>query len=75
MDLSSDELKALVNAIYPEAVHGVDFWCGHYVKTGSAERISPAWIVEWKYSEPKPTDQQLEAAYAASQNVVPEAPQ
>ena len=67
MDLSHSELIALVNTIYPEAVHGVDFWCGHYVKRGSAERISPAWIVEWNYSEPQPTDEQLEAAYLAFQ--------
>lgn len=75
MDISSDELIGLINSIYPEAVHGVDFWCGHYVKTGSAERISPAWIVEWNYSEPLPTDEQLEAAYVASQAGETESPQ
>lgn len=64
-DLSSTELAFLIQEKYPELTHGVDFWCMHYVKENSAERLSTSVIVDWKpkdISEPSFEDiQELEA--------------
>lgn len=55
-DLSSNELAFLVTENYPGLVHGVDFWCMHYVKENSAERLTPSVIVDWKPEDvPEPS--------------------
>ena len=63
MDVSHDELIYLIHQLYPNAVHGKDFWCGHYVEEGSFKRLGSAWIDTWKLDDPEPTADALEALF------------
>lgn len=66
-DLSSDELAFLITEQYPHLVHGVDFWCMHYVKENSPERLSPSVIVDWKPEDiPEPTFEDIRGLEAGS---------
>lgn len=60
-DLSSDELVLLISKLFPNAVHGVDFWCAHKVKRNSSERDSTAIIVQWDVDGNKPTPEEIAA--------------
>lgn len=53
-DLSSNDLIFLIQKVYPDAVHGQDFWCAHQVAPNSSERTSPAQIVAWQLEAPAP---------------------
>ena len=63
MDISADELAYLINQEHPEAVHTKDFWCGHEVADGTSDRISPAFIAEWKLEADPPTEARLQELY------------
>ncbi len=64
-DLSNNEVILIISKVFPQLVHGVDYWAMHQVEHNSSKRISPAIIYQWKAQETKPTPAEL-AAYAVA---------
>lgn len=60
LDISADDLIFLIKQNFPDAVHGVDFWCGHPVDDGSGERSGPAFIAQWNLDGSPPEEAELQ---------------
>lgn len=64
-DLSSNEIILIITKVFPNLIHGVDYWAMHQVEHNSSKRITPAIIYQWNVSLPQPSPDDL-AAFAVT---------
>lgn len=64
-DLSSNDIVLIISKMYPDLVHGYDYWTMHQVEHNSSKRISPAIIYQWNVPVQQPSTDDL-ATYAVT---------
>lgn len=60
-DLSSNEIILIVSKVFPNLIHGVDYWAMHQVEHSSSKRITPSIIYQWNVPLPQPSPEELAA--------------
>lgn len=58
-DLSSNEIILIISKIFPNLIHGVDYWAMHQVEHNSSKRLTPAIIYQWNTPLPQPSPEDL----------------
>jgi hypothetical protein len=57
--LSHDQMAFAITKLYPDLIHGQDFWVAHLVKTGLDEQTGEAEIVKWQPENIKQPDYKI----------------
>lgn len=63
--LSHDQTAFAITKLYPEWVHGRDFWVAHPVKAGSAEQLGEVEIKAWPEGVKQPDRKTLQKTFEA----------